>query len=124
MSKLHDDVSPRHPSIPRLWFGFLAGPVFWQLHLNASYSAVAFLCGRGWAPILHVFTAFALSGAAAGFVVSLQNWRHGGRPAHTRGHGIEGRTSLLSIGGLGLSGFFFFVILVQSSANYVWGPCD
>lgn len=106
------------PSVGRLWFGFLAGPIAWALHLNASYAAVPFLCGSRWSPVLHVFTALALGLAAAGFVSSVRSWQTAGKPSHARGGGIEGRSSLLSIGGMATGAFFFLVILVQSTPNY------
>lgn len=103
------------PSVGRLWFGFLAGPVAWALHLGASYTAVPYLCGTNLGFLLHVFTAAALVLAGAGFVSSLRSWRTAGKPSHTRGGGIEGRSSLLSIGGMATAAFFFFVICVQST---------
>lgn len=106
------------PSAARLWLGFLAGPIAWAVHLGASYAAVPYLCGTRLAPLLHVFTALAFALSALGFISSLVSWRTAGRPSHTRGGGIEGRTSLLSIGGMALGIFFSFVILVQSTPNY------
>jgi hypothetical protein len=123
---------PNPPSVARLWVGVLAGPIAWALHLNASYAAVPYLCGSRMGFLLHVFTLLALCLAGAGFFSSLRSWRTGGKPSHTRGGGIEGRTSLLSIGGMATGAFFFFVILVQSTPNYFVestpkffaGPCQ
>lgn len=109
---------PNPPSVARLWFGFLAGPIGWALHLNASYAAVPYVCGTNLRFLFHVFTLLALLLAGAGFLSSLQSWRTAGRPAHTRGGGIDGRSSLLSIGGMAMSLFFFFVIVIQSTPAY------
>lgn len=106
------------PSAARLWFGFLAGPIAWALHLGASYAAVPYVCGGGLAPLLHVITALAVALSALGFISSLASWRTAGKPSHTRGGGVEGRTSLLSIGGMALGVFFSFVIVVQSTPSY------
>lgn len=124
MSTRLEEQGQDAPSIPRLWFGFLAGPIAWVFHLYASYAAVPYLCGSGWGALLHVFTVAALALAGAGFFVALSSWRTTGRPEHTRGGGVEGRSSLLSVGGLGTGAFFFLVILAQSAPNYFLNPCQ
>lgn len=106
-----------------LWFGLLAGPAAWFVHLNVSYSLVRLICrgGEGW--LLHLTTLATLVLAGAGVWMAWSTWRRIGEPAVTSGGGTAGRTRFMALSGIALSGFFFGVILLASIPGFVLHPC-
>lgn len=109
--------------IVALWFGLLAGPLAWFLHLNVSYSLVRLICLQGGRGLIEIATLTSLLLAAAGVWVALRSWRRIGRPEVTTGSGSFGRSRFMAAGGLGLSGFFFLVILVAWLPGLFLNPC-
>lgn len=106
-----------------LWFGFLAGPAAWFLHLNISYSLVRYICfsGAGW--LLHLTTLATLLLAAAGMWVAWRSWKRIGEPDVTSGPGTLGRTRFMALGGLMLSGFFTAIVLLAWIPDFLLHPC-
>lgn len=106
-----------------LWFGLLAGPAAWFLHLNVSYSLVRFICfhGHGW--LLHLTTLATLVLAGLGMWVAWRSWKRIGEPDVTTGPGTLGRTRFMALGGMMLSGFFLGIILLAWIPDLLLHPC-
>lgn len=113
----------RDRGIAALWFGFLAGPAAWYLHLNISYSLVRLVClhGHGW--LLHLTTLAMLALAGAGVWVAWRSWDRIGEPEVTSGPGTLGRTRFMALGGIALSGFFLLIILLAWLPDFFLHPC-
>ncbi len=115
-------TSPVGP--PRLWFGLLAGPIAWSLHLLVSYPLVPFICGTEWEFLLHVVTLFAALIALAGAVIAyrsrqaLDDEDHEETPTR-----VWRRASFMALAGMLLSSFFLFVIIVEGIPNFLLDPC-
>lgn len=106
-----------------LLFAALAGPFAWALELQVTYTAVPFLCGSAWTPILYVVPMVALLIAAAGFVVGHRNWRALGASGGGDGPGPLGRSRLLALSGVVLGAFFLIVVVVQALPTFFLDPC-
>lgn len=113
----------RGRGIAALWFGMLAGPAAWFLHLNVSYALVRYICLNGGRWLLHLTTGVTLVLAAAGVWVAWRSWKRMGEPAVTRGPGTLGRSRFMALGGLGLSAFFLAIILLGWLPGLVLDPC-
>lgn len=122
-----DATAERHDSgregIAELWFGLLAAPAAWFLHLTVNYSLVRYACATGAPWILHLVTLAALALAGTGGWVAWRNWRRTGRPAETTGGGVEGRSRFMAVGGVAASAFFALVILAAELPNLFLEPC-
>lgn len=113
--------SPR--GIAALWFGVMAGPVSWYLHLNVSYALVRKICETGDVWLLHLTTLVTLTPALAGVFVAWRCWRRLGEPGVAAGAGTLGRSRFMALGGLGLSGFFTLVLLVAWIPDFLIEAC-
>lgn len=117
----------RHFEDPRglavLWFGLLAGPIGWFLHLNVSYSLVRLICRTGETWLLHVATLTTLALAALGVWVAWRSWLRIGRPVTTLGGGKPGRVGFMALGGIAISGFFLVVILLAWLPSLMLNGC-
>lgn len=109
--------------IVALWFGFLAGPAAWFLHLNVSYSVIRYICSSGAMWLLHLASLFTLVLAAAGVWVAWRSWQRIGEPDETSGAGTLGRTRFLALGGIGMSAFFLAIILMAWIPDFLLHPC-
>lgn len=109
--------------IGELWFGLLAGPAAWLVHLNVSYALVRYVCASGSGWLLHLGTLAMLALAAAGVLVALRSWRRIDEPTVTGGAGTLGRTRFMALGGMALSGFFLLVILLAWLPDLILSPC-
>ena len=109
--------------IVALWFGILAGPVSWAAQLQFNYSATAYLCGSPWRPIYYVSSIVALLVTALALRTARRSWIAAGRERQTEGDGVVGRTRMMAVAGIGASGFFLFVILVQVLPVLFLDPC-
>ncbi len=109
--------------ITALWFGMLAGPVSWFLHLNVSYALVRKICETGDIWLLHLTTLVTLVPALAGVAVAWLSWRRLREPKVTTGPGTLGRSRFMALGGLGLSGFFALTLLVAWIPDFLIEPC-
>jgi hypothetical protein len=114
-----------------LWYGVLAGPVGWGVHLLVSYALTALTCDRGWPG----FTLFGLSGGhvillAFTLVVELliviagitahHEWSVLKRQAGWRGTGFA---RWMAFAGMVLSGFFFVAVLYAGLPALVLQSC-
>lgn len=109
--------------IAALWFGMLAGPVSWYLHLNVSYALVRKICESGDVWLLHLTTLVTLLPAIAGVIVAWRSWRLLGKPVDAVGGSTSGRSRFMALGGMALSGFFALVLLVAWIPDFVIRPC-
>lgn len=106
-----------------LWWGFLAGPFGWTVHLGLSYPVVAYVCRSGATWILHAATVLSLLIVASGTWTAWRNWRAIGAPRSTHGADLVGRTRFMAIAGLALCAAFTLLILAEAVPNYLIGPC-
>jgi hypothetical protein len=114
-----------------LWYGVLAGPLGWLVHLLASYAMAALTCSRGWPG----FTLFGWSGgqtimliftlavealiASAGWTAYHDWMRFPARPGW-RGNGFE---RWMAFSGVLLSGMFFVAVLFAGFPLVALRPC-
>lgn len=132
---------PRLPSMRVLWFGILAGPIAWSLHLNVSYFIASLPCnttfgGSSIAGIPVVDVVLALVGLALALVILAA--AHGaweGRRAIAQIPSEGGtrtdrdvpdpwsRAGFMSLIGLTLSALFLVAILVASVTLFYLHPC-
>lgn len=113
----------RGSGILALWFGLLAGPAAWFLHLLVSYSLVRYICSSGAGWLLHLTTVGALLLAAAGLWVAWRSWTRIGEPEVTTGPATLGRTRFMALGGLMLNGFFLAIIVLAWVPDFLLHPC-
>lgn len=107
-----------------LWFGVLAGPIAWTVHLLLSYALLPLACASGLLILLHAVTlATALVTAAAGFVA----YRRQSEPGTDDRGGVRGPSTgyvrFMARSGVALSALFLFVILLEGLPVFFLGPC-
>lgn len=125
-----------HPVARRpLWFGFLAGPIIWSIHLSVTYFVVTLACttrvfdwswfGFAGAEIVHTLASVIALGAV-GFMAywtsTLFN-RAGGTQAYGDSDGAAGRSRFMALGGLLMNGLFFIAILAAAVPGFFLGVC-
>jgi hypothetical protein len=102
-----------------LWFGVLAGPVGWGVHLLASYLLASLTCLRAWPgftllgfsggqAIMLVFTMAVEAVIAVAGVLAYQRWQRLRAAAGWRGTHF---TTWMAASGVLLSGMFFVAVL-------------
>jgi hypothetical protein len=113
------------------WFGVLAGPLGWLVHLLASYGMSALACAKGWPG----FTLFGWGGAQAliaGLTLAIEalivaaGWRayhHWRRLRDQGGRGGSGFDQWMAFAGLLLSGMFFIAVLFAGIPAIALRPC-
>lgn len=106
-----------------LWFGLVAGPAAWFMHLNVSYSLVRLICRTGEIWLLHVATLATLALAALGVWAAWRSWAIAGRSVINRAGGTMARSRFMALGGIVLSGFFLVVILLAWLPGLMLDPC-
>jgi len=124
----------RHVGLLALWFGFLAGPVAWSVHLLVGLVLVSAGCGAGyggfslfrlpgWESVLLLFTAAMALLTAAGGVVAFASWRKTGESADTNAGGPRGRSGFLAAAGVYTSLIFLAGILLVAIAIATLNDC-
>ena len=103
--------------------GFFAGPASWFTHLLVVYNLERYACFSGSVWLLHAASVVFLLLAASGGLLSWHSWRRLGEPERTRGAGTLGRSRFLALGGLVLSSFFFWIILMSWMPTFFLDPC-
>jgi hypothetical protein len=113
-------------SLTALFFGLFVAPIVWAGNLMVTFALATHACFPGHEPLPQVIEGFGfawplilvtylltLALCAAGFVVSLRNWRISGEESHGHHHHLievgEGRTRYLGIIGMAFSVLFFVV---------------
>jgi hypothetical protein len=115
--------APSAPTPARLWFGLLAGPIAWSLHLLVSYALVSVVCATGLMILLHLVALVTALVALAAGVVAWRCWQATGarEPASRRGR--VSRRAWMAFSGVVLSGLFLLSILVGGAASFFLSPC-
>ena len=110
-------------SIALQWFGLLMPAAAWLLNLEFGYSLAHAAChGSGMAPV-HAASIAALALAALGGAAALVTWRRSGSTWPDDLPGVEQRSRMLGVLGVGAAVFFLFTILTQWIAAFVLNPC-
>ncbi len=107
-----------------LWFGILGGPVMWGTHETVSYLMVPYVCATGMVFLLHVVTIVAVLITLAAGYCAFRAWISSKPPERTDMSGRRGRNAFMGLAGLATAGFFLLLILVESSGNYFFSPCE
>jgi hypothetical protein len=121
----------RLPRGRALWFGVLAAPLAWLLHLLASYGLAALTCATGWPfftiaglrgvqGLMALLTLAALAVILAAAWASFQHLR-AWSPADPW-HGTH-LPQWMAYSGLLLSGMFFIAVLFTGIADIVVTQC-
>ena len=145
-----DDIVPyslaQHPDPHRhaigvgaLLAGLFAAPIFWAGNLMIDYALVSHACYPGnvplavpsagfgfvW-PLVFAFHLVTLAVIAAGFALSLRNWRITGPPeghAHQLMEKGEGRSRYFGIIAMGWASVLFLIVATQTVSFYWVGLC-
>jgi hypothetical protein len=133
----HPSPARHQVSLAALWFGLFAAPVVWSLQMLVLYPVVAHGCFPRdhplsrpifpTDPIVLLVSIAALAVAAAAGVIALRGWRstreeHPSNEEHLLETG-EGRSRFMALGGMLLSGLFFFGIVLNGLPFLLLGPC-
>lgn len=124
----------RRVALLPLWFGLLAGPVAWSVHLLVGLILVSAGCGAGyggfslfrlpgWESVLLLFTAALALITAAGGIVAFASWRKTGEGADTNAGGPRGRNGFLAAAGVYTSLIFLAGILLVAIAIATLNNC-
>ena len=117
-----------------LWFGVLAGPIAWSVHLLVSYTLVTLVCKAGFhgsmilgvsgVGVLVAFVTLmpALVTLYAG-TVAYRTWRRTGGGALIAADQRDEPSSFLALSGVVLSGLFFLAIVLAAVPAFVLPPC-
>jgi hypothetical protein len=108
----------------RLWFGVLGAPVAWAIQLGVVYGAMPYVCGQAnWFVLPATVSAAAFAIALVALRIAYRIWRVTGSSHHAEGAAEPGRNRMLALLGLGASGFFAIVIVVQALPLFMLEPC-
>lgn len=107
-----------------LWFGVLAGPLAWTVHLLLSYALLPVACSTGIGWVLHAVTLLTAGVTAWAGLVAYRRWqRHRDDPRD----GVRGPRSgwrrFMALSGVALSALFFVVILLEGLPVAIVSPC-
>lgn len=111
--------------IAALWFGLLAGPVVWGLHLGISHFMVDWVCAGsargGW---FHGVTLIAVAVSVAGAIRAWHSHQRLGTETPDDSAGdVHDRSRFMTTGGMALSVFFTMVIVAQWLPTLLLDPC-
>ncbi|HMF78535.1 MAG TPA: hypothetical protein VK604_22950 [Bryobacteraceae bacterium] len=103
-----------------LGFGILTGPIVWFLNLEATYMLASLTCAGQGKTVLYLISALSLAATlvATGFCWS--QWR---RLESTPSTLVLSRKRGMALGGAGLGGLSFLVILAQAIPNVMLEGC-
>jgi len=107
-----------------LWFGVLAAPVAWALHLQAMYVLTQSACARHTMLPLHLATIVLLAVSVLSILVGWRDWNRIGTdwPSGIEG-GVIGRSRFLATVGVFMSMLFTLVIVCQWLTVLFFSPC-
>lgn len=106
-----------------LWFGVMAGPIAWSLHLLVSYALVQPACEHGLAFLLYLVSLATLAIATLGATIAWKHWRTTNETGGVSLRGIGGRPGFMAFFGLLASLFFLAGIILESVPLLFLGPC-
>jgi hypothetical protein len=109
----------------RQWAGLLGAPLIWFIQFEASYSLVPHVCRSTSLIPLHLLSAAALAGTIIMLLFAWQT-RQSARelPRGEQTGGPVGRSWLMGITGILVSGFFCLLILAQWIPAIIIDPCQ
>lgn len=124
MPKDHKPYFLSATGIGRLWFGILAGPVAWMLHLGINHALVSWSCGVAHPLAFHLVTLVTLALSLAGLGVARRSHQRLGQESTDDSAGdVHDRSRFMTLGGLALSAFFTLVIVAQWLPTLLLDPC-
>jgi hypothetical protein len=109
-----------------LWFGFVAGPTAWTIHLLLSYFIASSTCGLGEGPVKAVLFAVSAAFAAICIFGSLTSWRlWRDESAETRySQTRHSRLQFMELCGVVLGGYFAVAIVMESIPIIALNACQ
>jgi hypothetical protein len=106
-----------------LWFGVLAAPIAWAIHLMVVYPWVHIACERGSRVGLHLASAVALAVAILGAIVAYSLWKKLEVGILESMGGQAGRVAFMSMGGLVMAMMMALGIVYAWIPIFVLDPC-
>lgn len=115
-----------------LWFGLLAGPVAWSLHVVAAAGLSSLICaaGQGAAATgsvrlaLGLLSVAALGVTAAGIFAGSRSWQASGDTHHWRDSGGRSRVAFMAIAGILVGTLSLAGILYGTMPIFLASPCE
>jgi hypothetical protein len=114
-------------SLPKLMFGFFAGPMAWLIDLEASYALVPWACAHHRRDVLFMIPAGALGLIAIGAWVcwsTLSTLRSESARSTFGGATINDRNGFIAWLGLLMHVTFAILILTTFAGRSLLSPCD
>jgi hypothetical protein len=102
--------------------GVLLPPTAWFLDLQVSYALVKWACAHDQRGVIVAAGLGSLALIASAAAMSWSCWKKV-RSAHDGGGGMEDRSYMLALSGIGLSGFFALLV-VTSMTTRLLSPCQ
>ncbi len=117
-----------------LWFGMLAGPAAWGLHLLVGYALVSLRCTFGVFGarllgfsvldlLLFALTLLTVALTVVGAIVAHRRWRHFGGGALLARDRTQPPGRFMALTGLASSAVFLLAIVLQAIPFLVLHPC-
>ena len=106
-----------------LWFGVLAAPFAFLMHLEINYALVAQVCESGQRIVLHLVTLLFLLLAASGAFVAWRNWQETGRRLPGEAGSVLERSRLMAAVGFLMSALFILALIAQWIPQFFLDPC-
>lgn len=116
-------AAPSGPGHLALWFGVLAPPAAWFLHLVVSYSLVRYVCRTGSYWTLYLTTAGTAALAVAATLVAWRAHRELRRKRSSGDSPGHGRAAFLALSGIAMGLAFLGAIALQAIPNFILDPC-
>jgi hypothetical protein len=119
------EVEGYHQSNGPLWFGLLAGPIAWIIHLQTSYSLVIWVCKSGHEMALHILSLCCLLLAIGGALVAWAQFNacELTPAARSRDEGLIARSRFMALMGMMNSVLFALIIIAQGIPSFIISPC-
>jgi hypothetical protein len=122
--RVDEDGRQRIPGVLPLWFGILAGPAAWMIHLNGGYFLASARCDHGAGfqqPLNHALTIAMLGLTFAGGAVAYWAWRKLGGGYESRGEPPLARARFMALSGIIITGTAIILILFGYGATLAAG---
>jgi len=103
--------------------GVLLPPTAWFLDLQVSYALVKWACAHDQRGVIVAAGLGSLALIASAAAMSWSCWKKVRSAARDGGGGMEDRSYMLALSGIGLSGFFALLV-VTSMTTRLLSPCQ